>query len=110
METVVFLPPSLTFAVFAKAQCPPLCTLPSSTLREEFLLVNEAVFILYFIPPDVYMATATLKTNVSRPGACLRWSQAEVPENFPPAAPSEWMHGPEDTPEFTNEETKAGSG
>ena len=106
----VFLPPSLVFAVFAKAQCPHLCILPSSTSRKEFLLVNEVVFILYFIPPDVYMATATPKTKASRPCACLCWSQAEVPENFAPAVPSEWMHGREDTPEFTNEKMKAGSG
>ena len=33
-----------------------------------------------------------------------------MPENFAPAVPSEWMHGREDTPEFTNEKMKAGSG
>ena len=48
-----------------------VCTLPTPTPKEGFLLVTVAVFILYFILPCVYMAAPKAKASHPCPRCAL---------------------------------------
>ena len=104
------LPPSLMSAVFAKAQCPHLCILPSSTPEKTFFwsvrlglfcILSHLMFTWQLPPPKPRLLSRCLLGAGARP-KCLRTFLLPCPLNG--------CTDLEDTAEFTNEETKAGSG